>query len=60
MDIHRPLHFDGINFPYYSVRMPYYLEADDLGVWRLTRDEMKPPKNLGKLATSDEKNTFEW
>jgi hypothetical protein len=60
MDIHRPPHFDDTNFLYYSAIISCYLEAVDLGVWRLTRDEMKPPKNLKKLATSDEKNTFEW
>jgi hypothetical protein len=54
MDTHRPPHFDGINFPYYSARMACYLEAVDLGVWRVTRDRMKPPKNLGKLTMSEE------
>jgi hypothetical protein len=55
MDIHRPPHFDGTNFPYYSARMACYLEAVDLGVWRVTRDGMKPPKNLEKPTTSEEK-----
>jgi hypothetical protein len=27
MDTHRPPHFDGTNFPYYSARMACYLEA---------------------------------
>jgi hypothetical protein len=45
MDTHRPPHFDGTNFPYYSARMACYLEVVDLGVWRVTRDGMKPPKN---------------
>jgi hypothetical protein len=44
MDTHRPPHFDGINFPYYSARMACYLEAVDLGVWRVTRDRMKSPR----------------
>jgi hypothetical protein len=48
-------HFDGTNFPYYSARMACYLEVVDLGVWRVTSDGMKPPKNSEKLTTSDEK-----
>jgi hypothetical protein len=40
MDTHRPPHFDDTNFPYYSARMACYLEAVDLGVWRVTRDGM--------------------
>jgi hypothetical protein len=44
MDTHRPPHFDGTNFPYYSARMACYLEAMDLYVWRVTRDGMKPPR----------------
>jgi hypothetical protein len=55
MDTHRPPHFDGANFPYFSARMACYLEAVDLGVWRVTRDGMKPPKNPEKLTMSDEK-----
>jgi hypothetical protein len=35
--------------------MACYLEAVDLGVWRVTRDGMKPPKNPEKLTTSEEK-----
>jgi hypothetical protein len=35
--------------------MVCYLEAIDLGVWRVTRDGMKPPKYPEKLTTSDEK-----
>jgi hypothetical protein len=35
--------------------MACYLETVDLGVWRVTRDEMKPPKNPKKLIASDEK-----
>jgi hypothetical protein len=35
MDTHRPPHFDGTNFPYYSARMACYLEVVDLGVWRV-------------------------
>jgi hypothetical protein len=55
MDTQRPPHFDGTNFPYYSVRMACYLEVIDLSVWRVTRDRMKPPKNPEKLTTSEEK-----
>ena len=43
-DTSRPLHFDGTNFPYYSDRMACYLEAVDLGVWRVTHDGMNPSK----------------
>jgi hypothetical protein len=39
--------------------MTCYLEAVDLGVWRVTRDRMKPPKNPKKLTTSDEKSSLE-
>jgi hypothetical protein len=56
MDTHRPPHFDDNNFPYYSARMACYLEAVDLGVWRVTRDGMKPPKNPEKPTTSEEKD----
>jgi hypothetical protein len=31
------------------------LEAVNLGVWRVTRDGMKPPKNPEKLTASDKK-----
>jgi hypothetical protein len=55
MDTHRPPHFDGTNFPYYSARMACYLDAIDLSVWRVTRDGMKPPKNPEKPTTSEEK-----
>jgi hypothetical protein len=55
MDTHRPPHFDGTNFPYYSARMACYLEAIDLGVWRVTRDRMKHLKNPKKPTTSEEK-----
>jgi hypothetical protein len=55
MDTHRPPHFDGTNLPYYSARMACYLVVVDLGVWRVTRDGMKPPKNPEKLTTSEEK-----
>jgi hypothetical protein len=36
--------------------MACYLEAVDLGVCRVTRDGMKPPKNPMKPTTSEEKN----
>jgi hypothetical protein len=55
MDAHRPPHFDGTNFPYYSARMTCYLEVVDLGIWRVTRDGIKPPKNPEKPTTSEEK-----
>ena len=48
MDTARPPHFDSTNFPYYKARMACHLEAVDLGVWRVTRDEMKPIKNPKK------------
>ena len=35
--------------------MACYLEDDDLDVWRVTRDGMKPPKNPENLTMSDEK-----
>jgi hypothetical protein len=35
--------------------MACYLEAIDLCVSRVTRDRMKPPKNLKKLTASDKK-----
>jgi hypothetical protein len=50
-----PLHFDDTNFLYCSARMTYYLEVVDLGVWRVTRDGMKPPRNSEKITESDEK-----
>ena len=45
MDTARPPQFDGINFLYYKARMACHLEAVDLGIWRVTRDGMKPIKN---------------
>jgi hypothetical protein len=35
--------------------MACYLEAVDLGVWRVTRHRMKPPKNSENLTASDVK-----
>jgi hypothetical protein len=35
--------------------MACYLEVVDLGVWRVTRDRMKPPKNPEKPTMSEEK-----
>jgi hypothetical protein len=55
MDTHRTPHVDDTNFPYYSARMACYLEVVDLGVWRVTRDRMKPPKNPKKPTMSEEK-----
>ena len=40
IDTSRPSHFDGTNFPYYRARMACYLEAVDLGVWRVTHDNL--------------------
>jgi hypothetical protein len=54
MDAHRPPQFDDTNFPYCSARMTCYLEVVDLGVWRVTRDGIKPHNNLEKLIVSDE------
>ena len=48
MDTSRSPHFDGTNFSYYKARMACHLETIDLGVWRVTRDGMKPIKNLDK------------
>ena len=55
MDTSRPPHFDGTNFPYYRARMACYLEMVDLGVWRVTHDEIKSIKNPDKPTESDEK-----
>jgi hypothetical protein len=54
-DTHRPPHFDDTNFTYYSARISCYLEVIVLGVWGVTRNEMKPPKNPEKLTASDKK-----
>jgi hypothetical protein len=35
--------------------MTCYLEDINLGVWRVTRDGMKPPRNPEKLTASDKK-----
>ena len=55
IDISRPPHFDGTNFPYYKARMDCHFEAVDLGVWRVTRDGMQPIKNFDKPTKSEEK-----
>jgi hypothetical protein len=55
MDTHRPPYFDSTNFSYYSARMACYLETVDLGVWRVTHDRMKPPKNPEKPTMGEEK-----
>ena len=55
MDTSRPPHFDDTNFSYYKARMAYHLEVVDLGVWRVTRDGIKPIKNLDKPTKSEEK-----
>ena len=51
MDTHRPPHLNDTNSPYYSARMACYLEAVYLGVWRVTRDGMKPLKNPENLKS---------
>ena len=58
MDISRPSHFNGTNFSYYKARMAYYLEAVDLGVWRVTRDGMKSIKNPDKPTKNEEKEMY--
>ena len=55
MDTSRLPHFDDTNFPYYKARMACHLEVVDLGVWRVTRDRMKPIKNLNKPTKSKKK-----
>jgi hypothetical protein len=55
MNTHRTPHFDDTNFLYFSARMAGYLEVVDLGIWRVTHDGMKPPKNLEKPTTSERK-----
>ena len=55
MDTSRPPHFDDTSFPYYKARMACHLEVVDLGVWRVTRDGMKPIKNPDKPTKSEEK-----
>ena len=52
MDTSRPPYFDSTNFPYYKARMACHLKAVDLGV---TRDGIKPIKNLDKPTESEEK-----
>jgi hypothetical protein len=37
--------------------MTCYLEVVDIGVWRVTCDGMKPPKNPEKPTMSEEKET---
>ena len=58
METFRPPHFDDSNFPYYKAIMACHLEAVDLGVWRVTRDGMKPIKNLDKPIKSEEKEIY--
>ena len=55
LDISRPPYFEGTNFLYYKARMACHLEVVDLGVWRVTRDGMKPIKNPNKPTKSEEK-----
>ena len=58
MDTARPPQFDGTNFLYYKARMACHLEAVDLGVWRVTRDRMKPLKSPDKPTAGDEKEIY--
>jgi hypothetical protein len=55
MDTYRTPLFNGTNFRYYSARTACYLVVVDLGVWRVTHDRMKPPKNPEKPTMSEEK-----
>ena len=55
MDTSRHPYFDGTNFSYYKARMACHLEMVDLGVWRVTRDRMKPIKNPDKPTKCEEK-----
>ena len=55
MDTSRPSYFDGTNFSYYKARMACHREVIDLGVWRVTRDMIKPIKNPDKPTKSEEK-----
>ena len=56
MDTARPPQFDGTNFLYYKARMACHLEAVDLGVWRVTRDGMKPIMNKKNPRRAMKKN----
>jgi hypothetical protein len=38
--------------------MVFYLKTIDLDIWGVTRDVIKPIKNLEKLTTSDEKRNL--
>jgi hypothetical protein len=58
MVTHRLPQFDDTNFLYYSARMACYLEAVDLGIWRVTHDGIKPPKNPEKPSMSEEKEIY--
>jgi hypothetical protein len=55
MDTGRVPHFDGTNYPYWSVRMASYLEAVGLDVWRVTREGTNPPAKPDRLTKADEK-----
>jgi hypothetical protein len=35
--------------------MACYIEVVNASVWRVIQDRMKPPKNLDRLTTSEEK-----
>ena len=58
IDTSRPPHVDDTNFPYYKARMACHLEMVDFGVWRVTRDGMKPIKNPNKPTKRKKKIHF--
>jgi hypothetical protein len=41
-DAGRPSHFDGTNYPDWHFCISSFLEAKDLGVWRVTNEGTKP------------------
>ena len=45
----------GLRSIFLTARMACHLETVDLGVWRDTRDRMKPIKNTDKPTKSEEK-----
>ncbi|CAO2038777.1 unnamed protein product [Urochloa humidicola] len=54
-DVGKPPHFDGTNYPYWQVRMSYYLEAKGLDVWRVTEKRMKPLTRPNNPTKADER-----
>jgi hypothetical protein len=45
----------GTYFPYWSARIACYLEAVNLGLYRVTHNKIKPHKNPEKPMASDKK-----